>query len=137
MKTLAAFKYLVIVLLLSSMGCEEIALEKAFTLGNESTFRMNQLYKSADDQYTLKITEITDSRCAEGVVCIWEGEVTVKGEWTVNNVKSNFEIHSVLANQQMQPEGYTVKIVDAKPYPKVGIENKPEDLVVTMLITKN
>ena len=35
-----------------------------------------------------------------------------------------------------QPDGFTIQIVDAKPYPVYGIESKPEDLVVTLLIEK-
>ena len=39
-------------------------------------------------------------------------------------------------DQTKQPTGYTIQIVDAKPYPKYGIESKPEDMVVTLLIQK-
>jgi hypothetical protein len=37
---------------------------------------------------------------------------------------------------EKQPEGFTLQIVDAKPYPKHGTESKPEDLVITLLIQK-
>lgn len=134
MKTLSVLKYLLVFFLLAGMGCEETILEQGFTVGREANFQANQLYTSANGQYTLKITEISDSRCPEGVKCVWQGEVTVKGEWTENTNKSSFEIHSVLSDQTKQPEGYTIKIVDAKPYPKYGTESKPEDLVVTLLV---
>lgn len=134
MKTLSAVKYLLVIFLFAGMGCEENTLEEAFTIGKEASFQVNQLYTSADGQYTLKITEVSDSRCPEGVQCFWQGEVTIKGEWTENNNKSTFEIHSVLNDQQKQPDGYTIRIVNAKPYPKYGTESKPEDLVVTLLI---
>lgn len=118
------------------MACEENVLEQGFTIGKEANFQVNQLYTSANGQYTLKITEVSDSRCTEGVQCIWQGEVTVKGDLTENNNKSTFEIHSVLNDLQKQPDGYTIQLVDAKPYPKYGTESKPEDLVVTLLIQK-
>lgn len=137
MKTLSAIKYLVIFFLFAGMGCEETIIEQEFTIGRESNFKANKLYTSADGQYTLKITEISDSRCPEGVQCFWQGEVTVKGEWTVNGSKSTFEIHSVVSTQTKHPDGYTIQIVDAKPYPKYGTESKPEDLVVTLLIQRN
>jgi hypothetical protein len=136
MKTLSAIKYLLVFLLFAGMGCEEAIMEQGFTVGKETTFQVNQLYTSANGQYTLKITEVSDSRCPEGVQCIWQGEVTLKGEWTENNSKSTFEIHSVMNDQTKQPTGYTIQIVDAKPYPKYGNESKPEDLVVTLLIQK-
>lgn len=137
MKKLSALKYLLVFLLFAGMGCEEIVLDPVFTVGKVSTFRINQLYTSSDGQYTLLIKEIGDSRCPEGVVCIWRGEVTLKGEWIANNNKTNVELHSVVNDQQKVPEGFTMKIVDAKPYPKYGTESKPEDLVVTLLIQKN
>ena len=136
MKTLSAIKYLVIFFLFAGMGCEKAILDQEFTIGKEESFQVNQLYTSDDGQYTLKITDVSDSRCPEGVYCIWGGEVTIKGEWTENNAKSTFEIHSVVNTQTKQPTGYTIKIVDAKPYPKFGIESKHEDLVVTLLIQK-
>jgi len=136
MKTLSTIKYLFVFLLFAGMGCEETILEQGFTIGKEASFQVNQLYTSANGQYTLKITEVSDSRCAEGVQCVWQGEVTVKGEWTENTNKSTFEIHSVVSTQTKQPDGYTIQIVDAKPYPKYGTESKPEDLVVTLLIKK-
>lgn len=136
MKTLSAIKYLLVFFLFAGMGCEETVIDQGFTIGKEDSFQVNQLYTSANGQYTLKITEVSDSRCPEGVQCIWQGEVTVKGDWTENNNKSSFEIHSVVSTLTKQPTGYTVQIVDAKPYPKYGTESKPEDLVVTLLIQK-
>jgi hypothetical protein len=136
MKTLSAIKYLLIFFLFAGMGCEETEIDPAFSVGKESVFQINQLYTSSDGQYTLMIKEISDSRCPEGVVCIWQGEVSLKGEWTSGNNKTAFELHSVLSDQQKVPEGFTMKIVDAKPYPKYGTETKPEDLVVTLLIQK-
>lgn len=137
MKTLSAIKYLLVFFLFAGMGCEETVLEPVFAVGKESTFRINKLYTSADGQYTLQIKDISDSRCPEGVACIWSGEVTVKGELTVNQNKSTFELHTVLGDQQKVPDGFTMKIVDAKPYPKYGTDSNAEDMLVTLLIQKN
>jgi len=137
MKNHFYINFLLILLVFAGISCEETTIEQGFTIGREANFQLNQLYTSADSQYTLKITEVGDSRCPEGVQCIWQGEVVVKGELTVNKVKSTFELHSVVADQQKQVEGYTIKIVYAKPYPKYGTETKPEDLVVSLLIEKN
>lgn len=137
MKTITAIKYLMVLFLITTLGCEEIVLDKTFTLGQESTFRLNELSTSSDGKYTLLITEIQDSRCPEGVQCIWQGEVVVKGEWTATGDKSAFEVHSVVKEQNQQPEGFTIKITDARPYPVYGRENNPENLIVTLLIQKN
>jgi hypothetical protein len=137
MKTIAAIKYLMVLFLFSAMSCEEIVLDKAFTLGKESTFRKDELSTSSDGKYTLLITEIQDSRCPKGVQCIWQGEIIVKGEFTANGNKSTFEVHSVVKDQNKQPEGYTIQVIDAQPYPINGRENNPDNLIVTLLIKQN
>jgi len=137
MKRLNAIKYLLVFFLFVGMGCEEVSLDQTFTIGKEFTFRMNQLYTSSDGQYTFLINEISDSRCPEGVQCIWQGEVTLKGEWTVNKNKMEVEVHSVINNQDKQPDGFTIQIIDLKPYPKFGTDIKPEDALLTILIHKN
>lgn len=136
MKPLRYIKYLLVFFAISLISCEDTVLDQGFTLGREASFQVNQLYTSADGFYTLKITEVGDSRCAEGVVCVWSGEVTVKGELTERGQKQTFEIHSIVNQQNVQPEGFTVQIVDVKPYPKYGVETKPEDIIVTLLIKK-
>jgi hypothetical protein len=136
MKIIPAIKFLLVFFLFAGMGCEDVTLDQTFTIGKEATFRINQLYSSTDGQYSFQINEIGDSRCPEGAQCIWQGEVTVKGEWTANKNKTDVELHTVVKNMEKQPDGFTIQIVDAKPYPKIGIESKPEDLVVTLLIQK-
>ena len=137
MKMRSAFKIILIFFVFAGIACNEIVLEQTFTIGKESTFRINQLYSSNDGVYTLLINKIVDSRCQEGVVCVWAGEVSIVGELTVNKVKSTFEIHSVLDGSNVMPSGLTIKLVDALPYPKINIESKPEDLLISLLIQKN
>lgn len=137
MKTIAALKYLMVLFLFTAMSCEEVIVDnKTFKIGQESTFRINQLYTSTDGLYTLQINEISDSRCPTGVECLWAGEVTLKGEWTDNKVKSPIELHSVVKTLEKQPAGFNIQIVDAKPFPVYGTETKPEDVVVTLLVQK-
>jgi hypothetical protein len=137
MKTLLVLKNLLFVFLFSVIGCTDEITDTTFNVGKESTFTMGQLYSTGDGLYTLQIKEITDSRCPQGVECIWAGEVVLKGEWSAGNNKSTIELHTIMKESQQQPNGYTLQIVDAKPYPIYGTPSKPEDLVITLLIQKN
>lgn len=137
MKRISAISCLLFLFLFAGMSCEETVLEPTFTVGKEINVRLNQPYTSADGQYTLKITDINDSRCPEGAYCIWGGEITAKGQLTQWGKIYDFEIHSEVSQLNVQPDGFTIQIVDAKPYPKVGSGSKPEELVVTLLIAKN
>lgn len=136
MKLISGIKYLLVLILFTIMSCEEVTTSQIFTIGKESTFRINQLYYSSDGQYTLMIKEISDSRCPEGVVCVWSGEVSLKGEWISSGTITPVELHTVMKDLQKEPDGFTIQIMDAKPYPKYGTESKPEDLAITLLIQK-
>ncbi len=135
MKLHAILKYVLVLLLLAGMGCEKTVLEPTFTFGKESTFQINQLYTSLDGFYTILISEISDSRCPIGVECIWQGEVSLKGEWTANTNKSTFEVHSEIKSMDKQTTGFVIEIIDVKPYPNMGVVSKPADKVVTLLIS--
>jgi hypothetical protein len=136
MKLLPAIKFLLIFLLFSGMSCEENFPEPTFLIGSKSEFRINQRYYSTDGNYTFIIHEIGDSRCPEGVVCVWQGEISVKGEWTENKTKSEVELHSVLTDLQKMPNGIDIQIIDAKPYPRYGTVIKPENKIITLVIQK-
>lgn len=137
MKRLNFIRILMVFFLLATVACEETVFESAFPVGKETSFISDKLYYSTDGKYSILINEISDSRCPEGVVCIWSGEVTIKGEWVAGGKKSSFEIHSVVSQQNKQPDGFTIQIIDAKPYPKFGVESDPQNLVVIVKIDKN
>ena len=135
MKLQSALKCLLVIFLFAGTSCEKAILEPTFTFGKESTFRLNQLYTSSDGYNTLKITEIADSRCPIGLECIWQGEVSLKGEWTANNNKSTFELHTEIKTLDKQSTGFVIQIINVKPYPDIHSESKPTDKVVTLLIS--
>jgi len=136
MKLNFILKYLLIIFLFAGMSCEETVFDPTFTIGKESAFRINQIYYSSDGQCSLLLNKIGDSRCPEGAVCIWQGEITVNGEWTEKKNKTTIELHSVMNSMQKEPDGFTFQIIDSNPHPKLGTESKPEDSVVTLLIKR-
>ncbi|MEI8112244.1 MAG: hypothetical protein WCI54_01360 [Bacteroidia bacterium] len=134
MKPNSFIKYLLILVLFAEMSCEKTVFDPSFTFGKESAFRLNQIYYSSDGQYSFLINKISDSRCPEGAMCIWQGEITVNGEWIEKKSKTNIVLHSVMSALQKEPDGFTFQIIDAKPHPILGTESKPEDLVLNLLI---
>lgn len=136
MKSRSTIKYLLVFFLFAGLSCEQVTYYPGFSLGTASDFRLNQLNTSTDGQYTFQITELNDSRCPEGAECFWQGEVSLKGEWTDHKNITMVELHSVMSNLQKIPDGFTIQIIDAQPYPKLGNVSKSENLVVTLLIQK-
>ncbi len=131
MKTYSFLICLLVLFFFAGTSCEDKIIDQEFSL------EISKLYASTDGHYSVIINNVSDSRCPEGVQCIWQGEVTVNGELNVDGSKLPFEVHSVVSQSNKQPEGYTIQIVDAKPYPKYGTESKPENLIVTLLVKKN
>jgi hypothetical protein len=137
MKTVIILKHIFILFLFTGMSCEKTYVDQPFTIGLVSEFSVNHRYYSGDGQYSLLIKEVSDSRCPEGAVCVWSGEVSLKGEWTDNGNKSDFELHTVMTQLQKQPDGFTLNLVDAIPHPKAGTPSKPENLLITLSVHKN
>lgn len=137
MKNAVVIKLFVLFFLLAGTGCEEVFIQPTFTIGTASQFKPNLLYTSSDGLYKFRITNVFDSRCPEGAQCIWAGEVYIKGEWIENKDTTAVEVHSLEAKMQKQPDGFTMQIQDATPYPKVNSPSNPEDLVISLLIQKN
>lgn len=136
MKTFQFFSFILILFLFTGSSCEEKIIDQDFALGREYAFEINKLYTSNDGHYSLIINEVSDSRCPTGVQCIWQGEVTVKGELSENGSKYSFEIHSVLTQLNKVPGTFSIKFVDAKPYPRSDGNSDPENLIITLLIDK-
>jgi hypothetical protein len=136
MKPSVAFKFVVLFLFFAGSGCEEAVLTPTFTIGAASEFRPHLLYTSSDGLYTFRIKEIYDSRCPEGAQCVWSGEIFLKGEWVENRDTTRIELHSVMSDLQKLPVGFNLQIQGANPYPKLNGRSNPDDLLITILVTR-
>jgi hypothetical protein len=82
------------------------------------------------------ITE--DSRCPEGVVCVWEGnagiQISVTGSDTLSH-EMVLNTHSNFLNDTMFEEVY-IALMEVAPYPSVNDALKQEDYLVRILVEK-
>ena len=76
---------------------------------------------------------LEDSRCPEGVTCVWAGEVTVAVEFykdkkLVEEKTLVFNSKTAEANKEWFQKYYSknIKSVSVLPYPKEGVVVKPE-----------
>lgn len=82
-------------------------------------------------------TVVEDSRCPEGVDCIWAGN----GKITVTLKKGRHKAASFELNTMMEPkgityQGYEIKLVKLDPYPKHDVTAKKSDYVATLVVSK-
>lgn len=107
---------------------------------NDNT--INQKLDSKSDKEIVLVKVIDDSRCPEGVQCIWAGEVTIEVaayenkkiveqvQFTVNT-KSKEEIVSWF-KKHSPSQTNELKGISILPYPKNGVSLKPEDYFIKL-----
>ncbi len=95
-----------------------------------------------DSGLNLEITKVDDSRCAVGVVCVWEGEALVtfdinyKGQSeTIQLSKCNGETPRC-KDSVVEKLNHRFRVIDVTPYPNIDVEVKEGDIVVRMNIEK-
>lgn len=126
-------KYIsLLIVILSLIGCASAQ--------NDNT--INQKLDSKSDKEIVLVKVIDDSRCPEGVQCIWAGEVTIEVaayenkkvveqlQFTVNT-KSEKEIVSWFT-KHLPSQKNQLKGISVLPYPKEGVPRKLEDYFIKL-----
>ena len=91
------------------------------------------------DDLALTWTSIEDSRCPQGVTCIWAGEVTVR-----IRVREGGDDREIALTLGARPGSDTVKtsrhelrLSDVSPYPREGAEVARDDHRAIVMITRH
>ncbi len=95
--------------------------------------------KVEEIQITL-VSVLEDSRCPQGVLCIWEGAVKVivnvqKGKENLGDV-TLVSSKTIQYDEEATVLGYTIRLVDVQPPAQESIKIPPEEYVTTFIITK-
>lgn len=103
---------------------------------------INQKLDSASAKEIVLVKVLEDSRCPEGVQCVWAGEVTVEVAAYENkklvdqsqftfNLKNEQEIIKWFGTHLPEKQ-QELKSVSVVPYPKEGVEIKPQDYKIVL-----
>jgi hypothetical protein len=78
-----------------------------------------------------------DSRCPEGVDCIWagNGKVTLTARLGTRKTVS-FELNTMTEPKSFSYQGYEITLVRLAPYPKKDIKIKKGEYVLTLMVKK-
>lgn len=130
---------LVTLMLLFSHSCTNQTHEIVANLGQEFNLHIGQTVFIEYEQIKLKLVEVvTDSRCAKGATCIWQGEVTCTVEITY------FEsLHRKTLTQPGLTEEpskdvfkeYSITF-NVQPYPELGKDIKKNEYWLQLVIEK-
>ncbi|MGB7210886.1 MAG: hypothetical protein WBD27_19685 [Pyrinomonadaceae bacterium] len=83
----------------------------------------------------MKVVE--DSRCPEGVNCIWAGVARVKIQLRkTGKTAKEFELNTNQTDKSITFEGHTIKLAALTPYPKANMSYRADSYSATLTITK-
>jgi hypothetical protein len=125
---------IILSLMSSSCGGEKITP----SLGEEFTLPVGEMASIEGESLSIKFIEvISDSRCPQGVVCVWAGEAQCRLQFSVAG--SPAEMVIVQPGGGVEARDYFVQYkIDFRlePYPQEGQEIAPSDYRLVMTITK-
>ena len=83
------------------------------------------------------LSVIEDSRCPEGVNCIWAGVAKIKIQLRkAGKPAKEFELNTNQTDKTITFEGHEIKLAALTPYPKSGTAIKAASYSATLTITK-
>ena len=88
----------------------------------------------------LQITwlEVQDSRCAEGVVCVWEGEVTARIQ--VSEAGEDLGTFALTLNRAGQDKtlvqvgGHAIRLLAVEPYPELDVVTVRQSYAANLMV---
>jgi hypothetical protein len=108
------------------VGCEAVATNSPI-MEHERTVKINEEIKISED-LSLKFSQVVeDSRCPEGVDCIWAGRAIVRIEIVRDEERHIFDLE--LGGEKATAVFQELRIVlkELSPYPKADEPLKPDE----------
>ena len=129
---------LVAIVLISLTGCPKN--QVAFTVGPGETFTLGvgQSAQIAAEGMTVEFNEvIDDSRCPQGVTCIWAGQASSRVTITYQG-KDYPMVLTLLGSSDQTKESFVqyTLIYGLSPYPVQGKRISPKDYRLNLTVTK-
>lgn len=103
-------------------------------LGEEFGIHIGQERELSGEGVTVQFSDVLeDSRCPQGVSCVWAGnvEIAVQLDGRETSLNSNLDPGEAVVGS------YHITLVSVSPYPKVRQEIPEEEYVARLLIRKN
>lgn len=102
------------------------------------TLRQNQEKTAPRTAIKIKfVSVVEDSRCPEGVNCIWAGVARVKIQVRKNGKPAKeFELNTNQTDKFITFEGHEIKLASLTPYPKAGSQTNAASYLATLTIAR-
>ncbi len=113
---------------------------EGFDLGKEFEIAINETLENCPKNISITLLDVQDSRCPAGAVCIWEGMIVINAEMNIDGKDLDLQLstneNASRFPQEFSTSEYTVKLIDAIPYPNINDPQNPEDKRAILVISK-
>ncbi len=127
---------LIFISIVSISGCRN-EMNQVFI---DKTFELNYKEIKYFPDHTTSITLdsiLNDSRCPNGVECVWAGNAEVRLIYSAGDQNSTFILNTMSTfRTDTLMHGYRIKLVRLNPYPQAGSPIKQSDYRAEINITK-
>ncbi len=109
-------------------------------LDTPTTLAFNKIASVEDEKILVKFGDVTeDSRCPVNVTCVWEGQVTVALNISLDGKESgSISLTSRAGHEKLalaDIEGYSIRLAKVEP-PKTQDEIELSEYIITLIISK-
>ena len=111
-----------------------------------STLRLNdtidlaygKTYRNFERNISIRLDSVTeDSRCPYQVECVWAGNAQVRFNFALNNAMTPFSLNTLSSfKTDTLISGYTIQLLELKPYPMQLIPIVQQDYIARIKITR-
>lgn len=132
---------------MSNSSCRKDSIESLRTISFNRDFELSLndsvIVQGEEKELGITLARLDDSRCPEGVQCVWAGNASVTIQLTGTDGMSgraelcigDCPVHSnasETASIKLGSHNYLVKLKDVKPYPKTGEQKSQKIAVLTI-----
>lgn len=102
-------------------------------LNEEIQIKFGESVTLEKGRLTIKFKSLAeDSRCPQGVVCVWEGNAEV----ILEVLKKEIALNTALDPNEKVVGDYNIQLQDVIPYPKAGEKLKSKDYSIKILVSR-
>ena len=103
----------------------------------EVKIQIGEQKTATQDKINIKfLSLVEDSRCPEGVNCVWAGNAKIEVEINCGDHKEKFEMNTNLGPKGASFDGYAINLVSLSPYPKEGVTVDAKSYLATFNISR-
>ena len=128
-----------VMLILSFPVAHSESLSQKALLGQEFSLRAGRKISLTDTKLKIRfVSVIEDSRCPQGVNCVWQGNA--KARFELSGIKSRpftVRLNTGMEPKEIEYSGYTVRLVGITPQPKSGERINPRDYEATLVVSRS